>query len=1043
MYGVSSNFLTAIQQSGRMLRSQATVTKTGYTTLNLDDSSIMSISQTATTLSGEDFEIGTVCSAELDMEINNISGNFSTAAFQGATVTASIAVQRADLTYEYCPLGVFYVDTVAKTETSIMIKCYDAIVLMEALYQSTLTYPKTLLQIAQDIATKAGLTLTNTNFPNASFSVAKAPNLAGVTLRSALSWVAEAAGCFARIDRSGKLDINFYASSGQIISAANYFTLLHDDLSRAAITQVVIQQSVGGASVSAGIVGNTYTITGNPLLVNNPSGALTAIYTQLHNFTYMPFNADWQGNPAFMAGDAITITDRNNNSYSTIMTECDISYEGGLKGTATALSLTSQAQSFTTATAVTDAVDAVVAGQQTITNLLAGNITATNIAVGSLTASVLQAGTITAASGVIANAAIGTAQIATGAIGNAQIATAAIGTANIQTGAITTALIGTATITTANIQNGAITNALIGTAAIGTANIQTASITDALISSVGASKLTAGTIDASQITVTNLNCANLTVGTINGVQITAGAIGATQLAAAINTAITTAQTTATTAQTTASGKNSAYYGSTPTGTFKNGDLWFNTTNGNQLSIWNGTAWTLSKFGNLAVANLDCGAITTGYISTLLIAAGTISAAQIATGTITATQIMTGTITATQIAAGTITATQIAAGTITATQINTTGLTVGTITTSGSPVVGTIGNFTDPGGFASAGFVLNYSGTQMFSIFPNSNSNTCWMQSPNALSITSGNGISIFSNNNQPCQIVCTTWVGGTTSNWVSLTPLTIVMSIETGKNTFNTLTLSYTELTSTCDIVAPSFNGKPFSVSGVRWTVIPAIDGTGVMEIGKFLDFHETAADTADYTSRLYSNGGVLTTMGGFTCAGQFTTNGSTYPQIIGNGTILQLANSSASTAGVIIEGGDLRPATDNQLNLGSSTKRWATVYAITGTINTSDRNQKNNIKELDETKAVDFVMALNPVTYKFNTGKSGRTHYGMIAQDVENEMTALCMTSLDFAGFVKTPMDEGGYIYGLRYEEFIAPLIKTVQYLANRVKELERRTAR
>jgi hypothetical protein len=86
-----------------MLKSQAIVTKTGYTTLNLDDSSIMSISQTATTISGQDFEIGTVCSAELDMEISNISGNYSTAAFQGATVTASIAVQLADLTYEYCP----------------------------------------------------------------------------------------------------------------------------------------------------------------------------------------------------------------------------------------------------------------------------------------------------------------------------------------------------------------------------------------------------------------------------------------------------------------------------------------------------------------------------------------------------------------------------------------------------------------------------------------------------------------------------------------------------------------------------------------------------------------------------------------------------------------------------------------------------------------------------------------------------------------------------------------------------------------------------
>jgi hypothetical protein len=60
--------------------------------------------------------------------------------------------------------------------------------------------------------------------------------------------------------------------------------------------------------------------------------------------------------------------------------------------------------------------------------------------------------------------------------------------------------------------------------------------------------------------------------------------------------------------------------------------------------------------------------------------------------------------------------------------------------------------------------------------------------------------------------------------------------------------------------------------------------------------------------------------------------------------------------------------------------------------------------------------------------------------------MTALGMTSLDFAGFVKTPTDEAGYIYGLRYEEFIAPLIKAVQHLNNKVNnlqnQLKRRTA-
>jgi hypothetical protein len=105
---------------------------------------------------------------------------------------------------------------------------------------------------------------------------------------------------------------------------------------------------------------------------------------------------------------------------------------------------------------------------------------------------------------------------------------------------------------------------------------------------------------------------------------------------------------------------------------------------------------------------------------------------------------------------------------------------------------------------------------------------------------------------------------------------------------------------------------------------------------------------------------------------------------------VLQLSNSAVSSGGVVIEGGDFRPATDNQLNLGMSTKRWAQIYSTSSTISTSDRTEKNTISELDEIKAVAFVMALNPVSYKYNSGTSDRTHYGMISQEVEDTLTAL-----------------------------------------------------
>ena len=142
-------------------------------------------------------------------------------------------------------------------------------------------------------------------------------------------------------------------------------------------------------------------------------------------------------------------------------------------------------------------------------------------------------------------------------------------------------------------------------------------------------------------------------------------------------------------------------------------------------------------------------------------------------------------------------------------------------------------------------------------------------------------------------------------------------------------------------------------------------------------------------------------------------------------------------------------------VNLGTAGKKWGTVYAATGTINTSDRNDKKDIYDLTEQQSIDLIMDLKPVSYKYKDGK--RTHYGMISQDVEETLDKLGMTAMDFAGFCKDQKYEtyevetadgqkvekqrkieGEYLYGLRYEEFIAPLIKTVQMQQTEINELK-----
>lgn len=216
----------------------------------------------------------------------------------------------------------------------------------------------------------------------------------------------------------------------------------------------------------------------------------------------------------------------------------------------------------------------------------------------------------------------------------------------------------------------------------------------------------------------------------------------------------------------------------------------------------------------------------------------------------------------------------------------------------------------------------------------------------------------------------------------------------------------------------------------------------------------------------------VLTDNINATISAQHGYSGSALPQIYGNGSVLQLSWVNNSSVGVVLGSGAFRDAGDGNINLGASNHRFATVFAKTGSINTSDRNEKNTIADIDPEQAEKLIMGLKPSTFKFNDGTSGRTHWGIISQDIEELLPQIGMTDMDFAGFIKSPKTEdyyedvsetvtdeetgeekivtrkelktrvieGEYVYALRYSEFIAPLICMVQKQQKQIENLERR---
>lgn len=118
-------------------------------------------------------------------------------------------------------------------------------------------------------------------------------------------------------------------------------------------------------------------------------------------------------------------------------------------------------------------------------------------------------------------------------------------------------------------------------------------------------------------------------------------------------------------------------------------------------------------------------------------------------------------------------------------------------------------------------------------------------------------------------------------------------------------------------------------------------------------------------------------------------------------------------TAGAFI------PYNDNQNTLGSTTKRWVTVHAVNGTIQTSDARLKTNIRNLKY--GLSEVLQFRPVSYSWKDNADSKK-IGLIAQEVQ--------------ALVPEVVNVGEYL-GMNYAELVPVLIKAIQEQQKLIDEL------
>ncbi len=275
-----------------------------------------------------DFTVGRAVSAQIETTLVNDSGKFTDYDFNRLfSVSLSIltnpeAESETDK-YTEISLGVFQGERPEKVRGKLIeFRLYDLMTMCDISAEefiTSLTFPTTLGAIYTSLCNFVGLTPSQTSgFTNSTKNFTANPfSSAGYTAREVLAWIAEAAGCYARMDEDGKVELVEFGTFAHKVLLTDRFEMSENEFVVPQIGKLEVYNSYGDQLVTAGTGSNTYVISDNPFLyiendteITSLQPFVTAIYNRLTLFpAYHPASVRCEWYPLIKCGDIITVID--------------------------------------------------------------------------------------------------------------------------------------------------------------------------------------------------------------------------------------------------------------------------------------------------------------------------------------------------------------------------------------------------------------------------------------------------------------------------------------------------------------------------------------------------------------------------------------------------------------------------------------------------------------------------------------------------------------------------------------------------------------
>lgn len=318
MYPVSDKFMEEVQKNTRTFYWTGSITTKNGQVCEFDNDDIVKGSGyiNRQCCGNTEIELGTVYAAEMGISLYSDIDRYT---LDGAEIRLSFHLVYEDETEEEVPMGVFYVAEANRCIKTLELRAYDGMLNLDKNFSKGLSsaYPYEFLSL---LSKACHIELAQTKeeieaLPNGTELLGIYQDNDIESWRDFLYYLAQTLGCFALIDRFGRLNLSAYGETAVMaIDIRHRFSSSFSDF----VTRYTAVSSTNKRTEKAEYYaktpddGLTMNLGVNPLLQfgleETRKRIINEILDVITSVEYVPFDSDTIGNPALDLGDVLRFT---------------------------------------------------------------------------------------------------------------------------------------------------------------------------------------------------------------------------------------------------------------------------------------------------------------------------------------------------------------------------------------------------------------------------------------------------------------------------------------------------------------------------------------------------------------------------------------------------------------------------------------------------------------------------------------------------------------------------------------------------------------